>query len=183
MGKIKKSELAGQIRNEIIEALSESDTHNVDAEELSSFKKGDTIKVTEEDEPKNREDQKRHSGDEVAKTNEKLEDTKSEMKEVKSELEKAKKKQDKSKEERLVKRLKELNKIKKELSSLLESDSSISENMLNDEAYDRIDDIVDDGDWMYISQYVSNILGYSREDGFTPGDVLDYIIDRLRKEF
>ena len=108
MGKIKKSELKSQIRNEIIEALSEGETHNVDAEKLNNFEPGDTIKVTEEDKSK-KEDKKRHKGDEVSKTNEKLKDTKSEMKEVKNELEKAKKKQDKSQEEKLIKRLKELN--------------------------------------------------------------------------
>ena len=58
-----------------------------------------------------------------------------------------------------------------------------STNMLNDEYYDRIDDVVEDSEWMYVSQYVSQILSYAQEDGFARGDVLAYITDRLHKEF
>ena len=71
-----------------------------------------------------------------------------------------------------------------EKTSDLSKDLGLTEsNMLNDEAYDKIDDVVDDGDWMYVYKYVGNILSFAEEDGFRRIEVLDYIYDRLHQEF
>lgn len=121
---MKRSELAQQIREMIVDVLSETtiETSPEDLPRVKSLAKPeDVIKVTEQEDEFDIDDEKEPSakdikkGDSVSTLARKLQDTTKEMKTVVNKWKQA----EGEEKERLLARLKELTKIKKELEGLI----------------------------------------------------------------
>lgn len=121
---MKRSELAHQIKEMIVDVLSEA-TIETSPEDLAKVKAAakddDIIKVIEQDEEFDMDDEKEPSakdikkGDSVSTLARKLQDTTKEMKSVVKKWKEA----EGEEKDRLLARLKDLTKIKKELESLI----------------------------------------------------------------
>ena len=179
MGKIKKSKLQSKIKEEIVSTLSEDDETM-----FVSTKSGDTkaVSMDQKNAKKIRRDPnvtsistakgRKIKEDLKAVSDDKLKETVKAMKSL------AKKYKNASGEDKkkIKSQIQTLKPIKDELQSMIKEDD-------NQDYYGKIDNEVDDGDWVQLSQCVDKILSSTEFNNFGRGDVVDYICQRIKNEF